>query len=351
MLPTKAKILGILFVAVVLRILFSLSLPLTGEEIGIATLQAAGQAVKYRQQLPDNIVSVDELKKFVGYSKDHSLKDVFGSLRYAGMHPPFYYVLLHCLLRYFGNTAFVLRSISIFTSLLSIVYLYLLGKTLYDERIGCRCAIIFALSGYGIWIGTWVRPYSLVMLLSIMTTYQVYQLHIGGNLNLGNWKLYIYALMVVLGFYTLYHFLFVFIFQMVFLLMNNFRNRKAFLAIAVVVAITFVSFLPWVPSLLEQMRVVRGGHYYFHEKADLARFIGDAASINSVRFFRIESFSTKVIIVFIFTALTAAVAAKGFLLLLKDVRSRIFVLAFIIHLGFYCGLEAVMGMTTFHNIK
>ena len=86
----NAKLVVIILVAAAIRIFFAIGLPLTGEEIGIAVLQATGQAVSHRGQLPDEVADIGEIEKFIRYSKSHTLNDVFRSLRYAGMHPPLY---------------------------------------------------------------------------------------------------------------------------------------------------------------------------------------------------------------------------------------------------------------------
>ena len=94
MIKTKLIILVIVVTAGILRIVYAIDIPLSGDEVGVGVLQASGQAGTYIQQLPKEFVPIREILKFVRYSEDFGVKDVFSSLRFHGMHPPFYYLIL-----------------------------------------------------------------------------------------------------------------------------------------------------------------------------------------------------------------------------------------------------------------
>ena len=115
--------------AIVSRVYFAYNLPLSGDEVGVGVLQATGQAVNFQKSLPTENVPISEIKKYVEYSADKSVRDVLASLRYRGMHPPFYYLLLHYTIRFFNNDVITLRALSLVFSVLSIVLLFLLGAT------------------------------------------------------------------------------------------------------------------------------------------------------------------------------------------------------------------------------
>jgi len=345
------RILIIILAAFLLRIFYSLDLPLNGDEVGVGVLQAAGQANTYQARLFCGITPAKNIAAFIDYSEDFSEKNVCDSLRNAGMHPPFYYLLLHYLIKYFGNAALTLRGLSILASLLSIIYIYRLGKALFNEKIGLYAALVLALSGYGIWLGTLVRPYSVIMLFSLVTTYQAWRLNADNQVSLRRPRFYLYIFIVILSFYTLYHFIFVFAFQIVFLLLHNYRNKKALLALAGAVTISSVCFLPWVPSLLDQMTVVRNENFYFHEDVDLAHFIGDALSVNFVRYFQIDSLRFRTIIALVCAFISGGLIIRGIYFCFRNPNRRIFILAFFVYFLIYLGLETALGMTTFNKIK
>lgn len=341
----------ILVLALSLRIFYCLDLPLTGEEAGVALLQACGRAHDFQDELPEAIVPAGKLKAFTRISADRGVQDVVDSMRFAGMHPPFYYLLLHAMLEWAPYSSTLLRSVSLVTALLSIVYLYLLGRALFNDQVGLLAALVLAVCGYGLWMGTLVRPYSLIMFLSLCSTWQAWQLQALGAISFRRGRFYGYLFTCLLGLYTLYHFVFVFMFQMLFLFGHNCRDKKIILTLIAGGALVILCFLPWVPSLRDQMDVISGDRFYFHETPSIARFIGDFASINSVRFFHLESGRVKMAVALAFMGLFTAVSGVGLYHMVKDKSRRIFLIVFIAHLIICLGLEKIMGISSLHKIK
>lgn len=335
MLGHKTKILAIVIVAGILRIFYAIDIPLSGDEVGVGVLQATGQAATYGNRLPKEIVPVKQIEKFVTYSKDFSVKDVLRSLRYAGMHPPFYYLMLHYVLKYIGNDTFTLRLISIFISLVSIVFVYRLGKTVYNENVGWYSALFLAMSVYGVMYGSIVRPYPLAMLLSLISTLQVFELSKVNHLSFNSKKLFLYAIIVLMGLYTIYHFLFVFIFQIAFLVIFNLRNKKTLSVISAMTGIIFVFYLPWMPSLFEQLKDIMQHHYYFHGKINLLLFANSIIYINFIKCILAES---PVVVKIFITTIICAIILMGCYSSLKDRKGRIFILALVVYfLSYYVG--------------
>lgn len=331
MLTPKRRVWAIVTIIVfggLLRIFYAVDFPLSGDETG-GLLQASGQAVGYEDRLGEENIPISEIKKFISYSKDFSARDVLGSLRHRGMHPPFYYLGLHYVLKYIGNDAFTLRLISIFLSLLCVVYIYRLGRAVYDENVGLCSAFLLAISTYGVMYGTMVRPYPLAMLISLISTLQAYELSKADELRFSNKKLFLYAITVLIGLYTIYHFVFVFVFQIVFLAMSNLRNKKSLWVIIAVTAMIFVLYLPWVPSLLDQLRKVRGNQYYFHGKISLLSF---AESVMRINFAIRGSAVPLVIIKILIAAMIYTIILVGCYFSLRDKTRRFFILALIVYL-------------------
>ena len=219
-------VIFIVVLAAILRIAFAMGIPLSGDEV-VSVLQATGQAATYQNNhWPDN-VPLSELKDLISYSEDYSVRDIFISLRDAGMHPPFYYIVLRYLLKYIGNDAFILRLSSIVFSLFSIVCIYQLGRTVCNDKVGLLSALVLAISAYGIEYGAMVRPYPLAMLLSIVATAQVYQLCKDGEFDFLKSKTILYMIIILIGLYTIYHFVFVVIFHLVMVVAHNIRNNSA----------------------------------------------------------------------------------------------------------------------------
>lgn len=256
----------IVIVACVIRVMFGHELLLSGDEVGVGVLQSTGQALDYDAIPIDKLHSMEDLKGYVDYSPDHSLGDVCESMRYSGMHPPFYYFLLHYVIRFVGNDLLVLRILSIVFSVASLWLVYRLGRELFSEAAGLLGALLLAASPYCLQYGVLVRPYPLLMFLSLLSTLQLTWMIKDKGLSLKSRSLYLYMLVCIVGLYSLYHFLFVVAAHFVFVLFASTRSVKEFLLNCVPFAIIGAAFTPWLPSLQDQLRIITNESYsyYFH---------------------------------------------------------------------------------------
>jgi len=272
------------------RIYFCYDLPFSGDEVGVGILQATGQAVSYNKTFDKTnvgkIVSIDEIKRYIDYSDEYSVRDVLLSLRERfSMHPPFYYVVLHYTIKSFGNDVLVLRSLSIIFSLLSIIVIYQLGKAIFSQSAGLYSALLFAISPYCLQYNVMVRPYPLLTLLGLLSTLQIYLLIKNKSFNYSSIYLYLYILISVIGLYTMYHFVFIIFFQLVFVVLASPKNRNSIFTNLSVFILIFIFFIPWIPSLQQQLSVINGHDYYFHGKFNLFSFIHQVLNSSFCGFF------------------------------------------------------------------
>jgi uncharacterized membrane protein len=122
----------IVLLGAVLRIYSAFHIPASGDEI-VSLIQSSGKAhlyPLYHQQHMGVVIPREDLLWFLEYSDDEGLRGVAESLEQAGMHPPLYYFLLHCVLKYLGSDPFLLRCVSIMFSLGSVLFVYLIGREL-----------------------------------------------------------------------------------------------------------------------------------------------------------------------------------------------------------------------------
>jgi mannosyltransferase len=84
--------------------------------------------------------------------------------------PPLYYLCLHFWLG-LGSSEFVVRSLSVWIGLGSIVAVYGLAKQLFDARIGLLSALLLAISPLHIWYSQEARMYILVATLGLCSAY------------------------------------------------------------------------------------------------------------------------------------------------------------------------------------
>jgi 4-amino-4-deoxy-L-arabinose transferase-like glycosyltransferase len=109
----------------------------------------------------DETYSVWVARHSVGWQLGQSLQRIF---------PPLYYTLLHFWLA-LGDSEFVVRLLSVFIGVSSIVGIYVLVKRLFDARTGLISALLLAISPLHIWYSQEARMYILVAALGIASAY------------------------------------------------------------------------------------------------------------------------------------------------------------------------------------
>ena len=80
-----------------------------------------------------------------------------------------YYLLLHFWL-YFGGSEFFIRALSVLFAVASIPLMYLLGRRLFDSRVGMAAAALLAVNAYHVQYSQDARSYSLVVLLCLLSS-------------------------------------------------------------------------------------------------------------------------------------------------------------------------------------
>jgi len=94
-------------------------------------------------------------------------------------NPPLYYILLSFwvryfgpfLAKYFGGGEFILRSLSMIFGVISIPFIYKLGKLFFDTKTGLISAFILSVSPIHIWYSQEARGYSLSTFLIMLIVY------------------------------------------------------------------------------------------------------------------------------------------------------------------------------------
>ena len=80
-----------------------------------------------------------------------------------------YYFLLHFWL-YFGGSEFFVRALSVLFAVASVPVIYLLGRRLFDSRVGLIAAALMAVNAYHVQYSQDARSYSLMVLLCLLSS-------------------------------------------------------------------------------------------------------------------------------------------------------------------------------------
>lgn len=132
-------------------------------------------------------------------------KDIFYK-SIVDLQPIFYIFLLKLWSLFFGNNEFILRLFSSICAIGSLVTIYVFCKKWFDKKVAIIATALASTSYFLIWFSNQNRPYTLIVLLSILS----YHFFLKVLDNHEDKDLFLYILITVSGFYTHVWFYFLF---------------------------------------------------------------------------------------------------------------------------------------------
>jgi len=91
-------------------------------------------------------------------------------------HPPVYFLTLHYWIKLFGDSLVYARFLSVIFGVLTILMFYILGRRLFNERVGVVSAFLLAISTFHIYYSQEARMYTMVAFLSLVSMYLLVRL-------------------------------------------------------------------------------------------------------------------------------------------------------------------------------
>jgi hypothetical protein len=170
----------------------------------------------------------------------------------ADVHPPLYFLVLHSWVGLFGTGERAVRSLSGLFYILSGFAVFGLGRQLYGTKTALLCAVIYLSSPLGILSAQFARMYSLLSLLSILSTWLYLQFSIKPRDSRLLFALYIGV--NVLGTFTHIAFFFLLFGQIVFHFIFFRRVRLKKFALAIILSL-IPYFVLWAPILMGQIAI------------------------------------------------------------------------------------------------
>jgi 4-amino-4-deoxy-L-arabinose transferase-like glycosyltransferase len=162
---------------------------------------------------------------------------------------PFYYVILNLWIHAFGTSEAALRSVSLLAGIASIPLLYALGRHTVSHQVGMYGAWIFALAPFQVTYALYNRPYALLGFFALLSTLAAVHLSRGAS----GWKwLLVYAIAVILGFYTHYIFVWNLVCHVLLVVFYQWRNWPFLVRFGLTGLAVAGSCLLWAPMLLAQ---------------------------------------------------------------------------------------------------
>ncbi len=100
-----------------------------------------------------------------------SLTDLFTKFLPGDFHPPLYYLIIKYWTALFGVSEISLRFPSVIFGLGAIYFTYLIGKKIFNTKVGLVSALLLSTSGLAIYYSQEARMYSMAMFLVIVAVY------------------------------------------------------------------------------------------------------------------------------------------------------------------------------------
>ena len=137
-------------------------------QIGLLTLIAIGTILRL-WDITEYSYWIDELYSAARAIPEKDFIDVY----YWGPepHPPAHYLLLWAAYNLFGYHEIVGKLISALAGVLCIPAIYCLGKIMFSRSVGVYAAIILTITPSLIYYSQEARPYELMVLFSILSSY------------------------------------------------------------------------------------------------------------------------------------------------------------------------------------
>jgi 4-amino-4-deoxy-L-arabinose transferase-like glycosyltransferase len=173
-----------------------------------------------------------------------------------GWNAPLYYILLHFWIKLFGISEFSLRFPSLIFSFLSIVFVFLLGKKLFNKEIGLYASVIMGLCPFQLWYAQEARDYSMLLFFGTLSTYLLYCALSEGKIKF--WSSFI--LTSILGMYSSYFFIFL-VFAQVLYILVFFRQLKLGLGNIIPFLLIAAGSLPYLARFLRKFFTVWRGFW------------------------------------------------------------------------------------------
>jgi uncharacterized membrane protein len=163
-------------------------------------------------------------------------------------HPPLYFFLVHFWFQLVGYSAFTARLISAIAGIIAIPAMYVLGKELYNRRVGLIAAAFTTFNFYNIFYSQEARGYIFAFLFTCISFIFFIRALRDPSWKRGLW----YGIVTSFLVYTHYYGFFIVLSQVVILLILLTRDTLKHLLICFGIAFSllFILYFPWLGSLL-----------------------------------------------------------------------------------------------------
>lgn len=172
-------------------------------------------------------------------ARDFSFNEIITKFSPGDFHPALYYLLLRAWILFLGSNEIAVRTFSVLFGITTIYFVYLIGKKLFDEKVGKISAFFLATAPLHIYYSQETRMYVMETLLATIVAYFVIRRNFFWLTFASAALLYTdYLPVFLLASFSLYFIVY---------------DRKYFSRVISWVGGTVVLFVPWMPTFFSQL--------------------------------------------------------------------------------------------------
>lgn len=197
--------------------------------------------------------SIDLDEPFSIFHAQNSFSGLFHIFQ-SENNPPAHFVLLHFWEQLFGIGPISVRSLSLLFSVLTIIVIWKIGQRFFNEKSAIIVSLLFIFSDFHHYHGIEARTYSLLVLEFSILLYLLFKILFEKELS--TWKDYfLLGLINVLLFYTHYISPFIFLSELILLLVyfKQFQLKNSLISLLIFV----IGVFPWINVLLSRVDSVK----------------------------------------------------------------------------------------------
>lgn len=200
----------------------------------------------------------DELES-LRISSYSSISEMYEKAIIPDVHPPLYQILLYYVIHYLGNSEFLLRLPSAIAGILSIFFVFLLGKRLFSDDVGILSAAFIAFLLTPIYYSIEARSYSIMLLLVIwqaLLVLKIFEFSDKRQKSRSPFLLLFFLLCNSIALaYTHYFGLLFVVLTNIFLTLLFIKKKKYLKYVSIVNLLFFVSYIPYLSTLLNHYSI------------------------------------------------------------------------------------------------
>lgn len=192
--------------------------------------------------------SIANDEPFSIFAAQMDISAIFSELT-EGNNPPFFEIMLHFWIKIFGISPFSVRFLPFLFSVFTVLVIYKIGRSFFNNQIALFSALIFTFSNYHLFFSHETRVYSFFCFLTCVSMFSFLKV-----INLEKQKKY-WALLIISNTilsYSHYFGLFVPIIQGICVLGIKEIRVKNFKSFAIAVGISLIFYIPLIPVVLTQ---------------------------------------------------------------------------------------------------